>query len=91
MTTRPRFSSRRHLAFISATESMGLSSMRISTRFKTGGGSGDLSPVRLPQGAGFQAVVFHAGLRAQRRMASCSRDISRENTATVFWVDFGHV
>ena len=87
MTTSPRLSSRRHLAFMSATESMGLSSMRMSTLFKI-----VAAPAIFSQSVSRRAPVFRRlfstrASEASSRVASCSRLISRENTATVFLAD----
>ena len=74
------------MAFMSATDSMGLSSMRMSTLFKM-----VAAPAIFSQSVSRREPVLRRLFSTQasedkRRMASCSRDISRENTATVFWV-----
>ena len=88
MTMRPRFLSRRHWAFISETVSEGLSSMRISVALSAPAAV----PTRRHSSSERRPVwSFLLSTRpspASRRMTSCSRVISSENTATVLPVDF---
>ena len=84
MIMRPRLSSLRHLALMSATVTEGLSSMRMSVWLRVAPAMQILvhsSSVSLP------VVSFCSSTKlsfARRRMASCSRDISRLKIATVF-------
>ena len=73
---------------MSATDSMGLSSIRMSTLFSTPAAAAIFS-----QSVSRREPVRSRPLSTQAselksRVASCSRDISRENTATVFFSDF---
>ena len=78
MTTSPRFSTRRHFAFMSATDRDGLSSIRMLAWFRAEAASATFSQsssVRLP------VVSFLLSTKdslLSRRMASCSRLISNE-------------
>ena len=85
---RPRFLSRRHWAFISETVSEGLSSMRMSIALSAPAAV----PTRRHSSSERRPVwSFLLSTRpspASRRMTSCSRVISSENTATVLPVDF---
>ena len=77
-------SSRRHLAFISATVMEGLSSTRISVWLRAADAIASLvhsSSVSLPVASFWLSTKLSP---ARRRMASCSRDISREKKATVW-------
>ena len=81
--TRPRFSRRRHLAFMSAAVSMGLSSMRMSVSRRT-----RPAWVIFPQSEGLSRPVMRRPRSTRpsediRRTRSCSRLISREKMATV--------
>ena len=81
--TSPRLSRRRHLAFISATVSMGLSSMRMSVWRRV-----RAAWVSFPQSEALSRPVESlvsstSPSAASRRTNSCSLLISRENTATV--------
>ena len=88
MTTRPRLSIRRHLAFISATLSMGLSSIRISTLFNTPAAAAIFSQSVSRREPVTSRVFSTQASELRSRVASCSRDISSENMATVFFSDF---
>ena len=75
---------RRHLAFMSATVSMGLSSMRMSVCRRV-----RAAWVTFPQSEGLSRPVSSrpsstSPSEDSRRVTSCSLLISRENTATVF-------
>ena len=83
MTTRPRLSSRRHLAFMSATDSMGLSSIRMSTLFKIVAAPAIFSQSVSRREPVLRRLFSTRASEDSRRVASCSRLISRENTATV--------
>ena len=78
MTTSPRFSTRRHLAFMSATEREGLSSIRILVWFRA-----EVARATFSQSSSESRPVVSFLLSTKdsllsRRMASCSRLISRE-------------
>ena len=82
MTTRPRSSIRRHLAFMSATVSSGLSSMRMFSPESTAAALAMFTQScsrRLPVTRRWFSTV--AWLE-RMRVTSCSRDISSEKTAT---------
>ena len=88
MSTRPRFSSRLHLAFISATVMAGLSSTRISVWLRAEDAMESLfqsSSVSLPVTSFWLSTKLSFD---KRRIASCSRDISSEKKATVLLVLF---
>ena len=82
--TSPRLSKRRHLALMSATVTEGLSSIRMSVWLRAAEAMHSLlhsSSLSLP------VASFCSSTKpslASRRMASCSRDISRLKMATVF-------
>ena len=76
------------MAFISATDSMGLSSMRMSTLFKTVAAAAIFSQSVSRRAPVFRRVFSTSASEDSKRVASCSRDISRENTATVFFALF---
>ena len=70
---------------MSATDSMGLSSIRISTLFRM-----VAAPAIFSQSVSRRAPVLRRlfstnASEASKRVASCSRLISREKTATVLW------
>ena len=83
MMTRPKSSTRRSLAFISATVMAGLSSTRMSVWLRAAAAMASLvhsSCSSLP------VISFWLSTKLspdRSLMASCSRDISREKTATV--------
>ena len=82
MTTRPRFSMRRHLAFMSATVRSGLSSILMSVRLSVEAASAIFTQSlsrRLPEMS--RPFSTSASLDSTR-VTSCSLDISREKTAT---------
>ena len=83
MTTNPRLSTRRHLAFMSATERDGLSSMRIWVRLRAAEAAAILvqsSSLSRPVTSFLLSTKLSPEIR---RMASCSRLISREKKTTV--------
>ena len=83
MTTSPRLSTRRHLAFMSATLREGLSSMRIWVLFR----AAEAAAMRFQSSSESLPVTsFLLSTKDSpeiRRMASCSRLISREKKTTV--------
>ena len=86
MTTRPRLSSRRHFAFISATVSRGLSSMRMSVRLRAEAASAIFTQSVSRRSPLMRRVFSTRASLDKRRVASCSLDISREKMATVCFV-----
>ena len=86
MTTSPKLSMRRHLAFMSATVSRGLSSMRISRRLREEAPSAIFTQSLSRRSPLMRRVFSMRPSLASRRVTSWSRDISSEKTATV-WPD----
>ena len=84
MMTRPRLSSLRHLALMSATVTEGLSSIRMSVWLRA---AEAIQSFAHSSSLSFPVASFCSSTKASlanKRMASCSRDISRLKMATVF-------
>ena len=87
MTMRPRFLSLRHWAFISETVREGLSSMRMSVPLRTPAAAPTRRHSSFERRPVWSFLLSTRPSPASRRMTSCSRVISSENTATVLPVD----
>ena len=83
MTTRPRLSTRRHLAFMSATERDGLSSIKIWVWFRAAEAAAILVQSSSPSLPVTSFLLSTKDSLEMRRMHSCSRLISKEKNTTV--------